>query len=251
MTSYEIIGNGEEKVILLHGWWSDRSCYAALKDFMDLDHFTYLLMDYRGYGAAKDIDGDHTIEEIAGDAIAAADKEGWDKFHVMGHSMGGMTAQMISVMVPDRVSSVVAVTPVPACGSPLDDAGKDLFHNAAKQDGNRIGILKFLTSDQYSDGWYDFVLKTSRATTDEGAFHDYMIAWTETDFADKMTDLKTPCLAIVGKQDQAINEDAMKGTLMQYYDNCQIEAIGSSGHFPMHETPVHLVSIAEAFMKEQ
>lgn len=250
MISYEIIGNGENKVILLHGWWSDRSCYNGLHKFMDLDNFTYLLMDYRGYGGSKDLEGDHSIAEIARDAISAANKEGFDQFHVMGHSMGGMAAQMINILAPDKVKSVVAITPVPACGSPLDDAGKDLFHNAAAQDGNRIGILKFLTSEQYSDSWYDYVLRCSRETTTEKAFHDYMLAWTETDFAEKMTELETPCLAIIGKQDQAITEGAMNATLMQWYKNARVEVIGSSGHFPMHETPVHLVSISERFMGE-
>lgn len=249
MAAYEIIGTGNEKVILLHGWWSDRSCYDGLRPYMDLDHFSYLLMDYRGYGDAMDQPAEHTIEEIARDAIAGADEIEWQKFHVMGHSMGGMAAQMINVLAPDRVNSVVAITPVPACGSPLDDAGKDLFHNAAKQDGNRTGILNFLTSEQYSDSWYNYILRRSRETTTEEAFHNYMIAWTETNFADKMPGLETPCLAIIGKQDQAITEDAMNATLMQWYKNCCVEVIGSSGHFPMHETPVHLVTISENFMK--
>ncbi len=249
MTSYELIGSGNEKVILLHGWWSDKSCYDGLRPFMDLKHFSYLLMDYRGYGGSKDLGGSFSINEIANDAVAAANEAGWDNFHVMGHSMGGMAAQMINIIAPDRVKSVVAVTPVPACGSPLDDGGKELFHNAAHQDANRIGILKFLTSEQYSDCWYDYILRCSRETTTENAFHNYMLAWTETDFAERMPGLDTPCLAIIGKQDQAITEDAMKATLMKWYNNCQIEVIGSSGHFPMHETPVHLVTISEGFMK--
>ncbi len=249
MARYELIGSGNEKVILLHGWWSDSSCYDGLRPFMDLNNFSYLLMDYRGYGGSKELDGNFSINEIANDAIAAAAEAGWDNFHVMGHSMGGMAAQMINTIAPDRVKSVVAITPVPACGSPLDDAGKELFHNAAKEDANRIGILKFLTSEQYSDCWYDYILRRSRETTTEKAFHNYMLAWTETDFAEKMSGLGTPCLAIIGKQDQAITEDAMKATLMKWYNNCRIEVIGSSGHFPMHETPVHLVTISEKFMK--
>ena len=250
IATYEVIGQGEEKVILLHGWWSDRSCYDGLRPFLDTQNFTYCLMDYRGYGTSFRIEGDHSIAEIANDAIQIANKLGWDRFHVMGHSMGGMAAQYINISAPEKIKSVVAITPVPATGSPLDDAGKELFHNAAKQDDNRVGILKFLTSEQYTDKWYNHVLTQSRKTTTEEAFHNYMLAWTETNFADKMDDLDTPCLAIIGAKDQAITTDAMNQTLMNWYKNGSVEVIESSGHFPMLETPAHLVTLSENFMNQ-
>ena len=41
--------------------------------------------------------------------------------------MGGMAAQKIALMVPDRVKSIVAVAPVPASGFQLDAGGAAFF----------------------------------------------------------------------------------------------------------------------------
>ena len=45
-------------------------------------------MDLRGYGGRKEVAGEFTMDEAAADAIALADELGWDRFSVVGHSMG-------------------------------------------------------------------------------------------------------------------------------------------------------------------
>lgn len=43
---------------------------------------------------------------MAQDAIALADHLKWDKFHVVGVSMGGMISQEIALQVPDRICTL-------------------------------------------------------------------------------------------------------------------------------------------------
>lgn len=247
---HTLLGQGPEKVVILHGWWGDYTAYDAMMPFLDGENFTYAFMDYRGYGKSHAIDGQHTIEEIASDALHLADSLGWEKFHAIGHSMGGMAVQKIMQMADKRVKSVVAITPVPACGSPLDEAGKTLFHSAAVKDENRLGILNFLTSGRLSDSWYKYTLRRSRETTTETAFHDYMLAWTETDFSKSVVGNSTPVLVLVGEFDQAITADAMTHTLLEWYPHATFDIIQNSGHFPMAETPVRLATIMEDYMKK-
>jgi pimeloyl-ACP methyl ester carboxylesterase len=49
---------------------------------------------------------------MAASAMAAADSLGWDHFDILGHSMGGATALRVATLTPERVSAVVALTPV-------------------------------------------------------------------------------------------------------------------------------------------
>ena len=245
---HTIIGSGPEKILILHGWWGDYTAYEAMLPYLDGEKFTYAFMDYRGYGKSMNMAGNHTIEQIARDGIALADNLGWDNFHAVGHSMGGMTVQKIMHLAKGRVKSVVAITPVPASGSPLDEDGKALFHGASTNDDNRLGILNFITAGRLSDSWYNYIVRRSHETTKRDAFHDYMLAWTETDFADEVRGNDTPILVLVGEYDQAITADAMTQTVLEWYPKATFDIIQNSGHFPMSETPVRLATIIENYI---
>lgn len=247
---HTMVGSGPQKVIVLHGWWSDHTGYEALFPILDHDAFTYAFMDYRGYGTSGHRTGDHTIAEIATDALSLADHLAWDSFHAVGHSMGGMAVQKMIALAPDRIDSAVLITPVPASGSSLDESNRDLFHGAAQSDENRFAILNYLTSSRLSDSWYSHVIKRSHETTDKAAFHDYMLAWTDSDFCHEVVGKNTPILVLVGEYDQAITADAMTQSLLEYFPAATIDIILNSGHFPMLETPARLSYIMEKYLKK-
>ena len=217
---------------------------------LDLSRFTYAFVDYRGYGKSADMPGNYGMAELSADALALADYLGWSRFHLMGHSMGGMAVQRLMVDAPDRVKSVVAITPVPASGTPLDEDGKALFHGAAASDDNRRMIIGFSTGNRLSAAWVESIVKDSRVQTLQDAFHGYMRAFTETNFLEEARGNATPILVLPGEFDFAIPEEAMRQTLMQWYPNASLEVVRNSGHYPMQETPVYLATQAQAFFEK-
>ncbi|MET7644097.1 alpha/beta fold hydrolase [Streptomyces sp. NPDC005426] len=60
---------------------------------LDIGSFQYALVDLRGYGEARDASGTYTTAEGAADVLALADRLGWDRFSLIGHSMGGSVVQ--------------------------------------------------------------------------------------------------------------------------------------------------------------
>ena len=50
--------------------------------------------------------GELTIEAMAGDALALMDSLGIDRFHLAGHSMGGLIAQQVALHARARVASL-------------------------------------------------------------------------------------------------------------------------------------------------
>jgi pimeloyl-ACP methyl ester carboxylesterase len=57
--------------------------------------FTCVAIDNRGIGQSTLGAGPLSIEAMADDALAVADAAGIDRFHVLGHSMGGIIAQQV------------------------------------------------------------------------------------------------------------------------------------------------------------
>lgn len=71
-------------------------------------------MDLRGYGDRMQTAGEFTVDEVAADALAVADDLGWDRFSMVGHSMGAKFAHRVLLQAPDRVRALVGLNPVPA-----------------------------------------------------------------------------------------------------------------------------------------
>ena len=84
--------------VIGEGW---RPQIAALRD-----RFTVVAPDNRGIGGSSPGTGTLTVEDMAADVLAIADAEGFDRFHLAGHSMGGLIAQEVALAAPRRVQSL-------------------------------------------------------------------------------------------------------------------------------------------------
>ena len=129
---YKLLGNGPHKVMVLHGWFGDHAVWAPCMPFLDLERFSYAFIDYRGYGASRAIAGEHSMKEISADSIDLADHLGWQEWSLVGHSMGGMAAQLVAIDAGPRVRAVLGVTPVPASGVPFPPEVRGLFEQASR-----------------------------------------------------------------------------------------------------------------------
>lgn len=65
------------------------------------------------FGGPDDIDGGYGLEEMGDDVIRVLDALGVDAAHLVGHSMGGMMAQMAAIRHPERVRSLGLLSTIP------------------------------------------------------------------------------------------------------------------------------------------
>jgi pimeloyl-ACP methyl ester carboxylesterase len=249
--SHRVVGSGDHHVLALHGWFGSAQGWGSLPLYLDGSAYTYAFMDYRGYGAARDQPGDHTMDEVAGDALRLADELGWETFDLVGHSMGGMAVQRVLVEAPHRVGRLVGVNPVPATGVPFDDQGWALFSGAAGSRENRTAIIDLTTGNRLTRTFIEHVVEHSLEHCSQEAFADYLHAWARTDFSERCRGNQTPVKVIVGEHDPALSADVMRQTWLQMYPNAELEVVPNAGHYPMFETPVALATTIEEFLSRQ
>lgn len=248
MIGYHLHGNGPHKVLVLHGWFGDSSAFDPLKPFLDTETFTYAFMDYRGYGQSAHLSGAHTMAEIAQDSLDLADSLGWEQFSLIGHSMGGMAIQWLAAQAPQRVQRLVGITPVPACGFPMDEGTRALFSGAKDKPQNRNAILMHTTGNRLTPAFGKVMTERSLVQTSPAAFGDYFIAWADTAFEERVQGLKTPFQVLVGEHDPAVTVDLVRNTILNWFPEASLSIIPNAGHYPMQETPLALVSLWEAFL---
>jgi pimeloyl-ACP methyl ester carboxylesterase len=246
---YTQFGTGAEDVLALHDWNGDHSNYDPVLPYLDGKTFTYVFADVRGYGKSRDIAGAYTVDEISTDCLALADRLGWQRFHVIGHSMTGMATQRIAADAPARIKSAIAVCPMSAAGSQAPDEVMKFFASTTADDDAFRRLIRFV-SHGLSDQWVEAKLRQSRASVNPVCRSAYLEMFSRSNFVEDVRGLATPFLVIVGDKDPGIDEAAMKQTFLAWHPNAELVTIPNCGHYPMQECPPWFATVVESFLRK-
>jgi pimeloyl-ACP methyl ester carboxylesterase len=241
-------GDGAMRVLALHGWFGNGSAggWGELPGWLGAG-YSWAAFDFRGYGARIDEQGRFTIAEIASDAIAVADELGWETFALIGHSMGGKAAFRVLAEAPQRVTSVIGVTPVPATAVAMDEETQTLFSSAASNRDSRVAIVEAPGYSRLTPAFVDSIVNGSLEHSTIEAFGRYFHSWSTDDFSQTLKGLDQPALALVGEHDPSIDVELMEVALAPLLQQFEVEVIPGSGHYPMFETPIALAVAIRRF----
>jgi pimeloyl-ACP methyl ester carboxylesterase len=243
---YVVHGHGPIRVLALHGWLGDSSSFEPLLPAIDERRFTLACIDYRGYGSSRSSPGPFDINTIAQDAATVADGLQWDSYSVVGHSMGGKAALRLALNVPQRVRSILAITPVWAGKVPFDEPTLAVFRGAAAELSLREAIISNTTGGRLPPAWSRHIARDSAATALPEAFAAYFDSWALDDFADAAATLQIRTTVVVGAHDRSITRDVVMQTWLARLPNASLTVLAEAGHYPMLECPPALGSVFEA-----
>ena len=93
-------------LVLVHGYLGGSSQWDAQVPLLK-EHFEIVTLDLAGYGKANHLAAPTDLPDHARNVLATLDHMGIERFHLLGHSMGGMVAQEITSQAPQRVDKLV------------------------------------------------------------------------------------------------------------------------------------------------
>ncbi len=130
-------GNGPAiPLVLVHGFTGGRIDFADVIDDLAEDR-RVVAWDHRGHSDSTNT-GDaasYTFDQLVADAEAALDALSLDRFHLLGHSMGGIVAQRFVLGHPDRVASLVLMDTLAEPGSSIPQDWMDRTIELGRNEG--------------------------------------------------------------------------------------------------------------------
>ena len=101
-------GNGP-RVLALHGWLDNAASFLPMAPF--LGSLDLVAIDLPGHGRSAHLPpgADYSFPGAIASVLDVADALGWERFALLGHSMGAGIASLVAAACPQRVERLVAV----------------------------------------------------------------------------------------------------------------------------------------------
>jgi pimeloyl-ACP methyl ester carboxylesterase len=106
--AYEVHGEGEPTLILVHGWSCDARYWREQRAQFAARH-RVVTVDLAGHGHSGTGREDYTMRSFGEDVRAVADAVGGDQLILVGHSMGGLVIAEAAHLLPGRVLGLIGV----------------------------------------------------------------------------------------------------------------------------------------------
>ena len=93
-------------LVLVHGFLGSSKMWGPQIDFFK-DYFRVITPDLPGYGKSNKVKSHNSIQSIANLLLDCLGEKKIDKFHLLGHSMGGMVVQEMAKKDGDKISKLI------------------------------------------------------------------------------------------------------------------------------------------------
>ncbi|QXH49852.1 alpha/beta hydrolase [Pseudomonas fakonensis] len=110
-------------VIALHGWLDNANSFARLAPQLKGLRIVALDLAGHGYSEHRPPGAGYALADYAHDVLRVAEQLGWQRFGLLGHSLGAIISVQLAGALPDRVSHLALIDGViPPTGAEQDAA---------------------------------------------------------------------------------------------------------------------------------
>jgi len=140
-----------KNLVLVHGFLGGSGQWAAQVDAFSR-HFKVVTVDLPGFGLKSRWDAPERIADYADFVLDELSSLGIKRFHLLGHSMGGMIVQEMAVRAPKLIESLVLygtgpVGMMPGRFETIEESRLRASEDGADATGKRIAATWFMEGE--------------------------------------------------------------------------------------------------------
>ncbi|MGG7597847.1 alpha/beta hydrolase [Pseudomonas sp. WC1] len=96
-------------VIALHGWLDNANSFARLAPQLQGLRIVALDLAGHGYSGHRPVGAGYALADYAHDVLRVAEQLGWERFGLLGHSLGAIISVQLAGALPERVSHLALI----------------------------------------------------------------------------------------------------------------------------------------------
>ena len=247
MIAYQVHGQGPARALALHGLFGGGQSFAPMLAGIDPSKWTLAMPDLRGYAHSCDAGGPYNVSTAAEDVLAVADELGWQKFALIGHSMGGKIALRVACLAQSRVTRLAGLSPLWAAAVPFGADALAFFRSSVDSVEARQAIIAQSTGHRLPTAWCQTMAQISAAGSRYEAYAGYLESFVHDDFSDAANALNVDALLVSGARDSdasRVQRDGWRNGLRRV----ETVVLEECGHWAIHELPLLTAAILESFV---
>ncbi|MET7480796.1 alpha/beta fold hydrolase [Streptomyces sp. NPDC005648] len=230
-------------LVFVHGWTADRHRWDH-----QFAHFSpkrrVIRLDLRGHGDSTGA-GVRAVDDLAQDVLALLDHLKIDRCVLVGHSMGGMIAQIVALARPDLVERLVLVGSISRM---TYSRGRGLLMAASTLVPFRLfvaaNIQRAFAPGHPREEIREYI-RASAATPKDVVMTDYG-AMRAFDVLDRVGEIEAPTLIVHGYHDVQLPVKQMLRKA-KAYPNAVVRVIDAGHELPV-ERPAELTEALDRFL---
>jgi len=243
-------GEGGRPFLLMHGFTGSRLDFVDHLDRLAELGFHAVSPDARGHGASDQPAGSdqYSIDIWASDVVAIIEALGWSRCVLLGHSVGGMAAQIVVVDRPELVEALILMDTthagipglqsemMPLAFEVIDEGGMAALGEVMREMGGALGATEAAKALAERDpareaaGWVRFAELSPDMWKAMAP-----LAVENPDRLAGLAAVSVPTLVLVGDQD--IPFIAGSEAMAEVIPGAQLVELPDSGHSPQVENP--------------
>ena len=208
MLHYTISGKGKETLVLLHGFLESSNIWQDFLPYLE-EHFTLICIDLPGHGKSPCIAETQTMELMASAVKETLQSLPLEKFHLLGHSMGGYISLAYAEIFPeDLLSLTLFFSTYQADDDDKKENRRKSFRIIKEEFGKYINAgvpLLFSTSERNNlQPKIQFTKQIALSTPTEGAIASVKGMIERPDRRNILNQLSAKIILLLGKHDAAV-----------------------------------------------
>jgi pimeloyl-ACP methyl ester carboxylesterase len=226
-------------LVLIHGFLGSSEMWEPQINFFK-NKFRVITPDLPGFGRSNKEKSHNNIKSISNLLLSCLEEKKVDKFHLLGHSIGGMIVQEMAKKAGDKISKLICYSTGPRGEMPgrfetVDQSRENLKKNGLEVTARNIAKTWFIKEENAK--YFNMCVKAGKQTSIKTA-DDTLVAFKSWDGVDTLKNIKNKTLIVWGDQDKSYNIKQIE-TLKKYILNSSLLVFKGCAH------NVHLEEVDE------
>lgn len=239
-------GGDKPAVVMLHGLTGSGACWTPLARALESD-YDLVMPDARGHGSSGTPLTGYTYEHHARDVIALIEELGLDAPFILGHSMGGMTAAVVTARRSSDIRAVILVDPTfisPEWQREVYQSDVAEQHRRFLSQGEGEVLASLRARHPHRDPELLALVARARYTTRLEAFD--VLTPPMPNYRELVSAIHAPVLLILGDRGVVSMETARE--LQELNPRVQVELVPDAGHGVHYDQPEHVAEVVRSLL---